>query len=67
MFDYDLNIANEKDPLVQMKASSTREKVIINKALKEHNSVTFNTLMEIEFAKNVGEEIYITLSHLCRN
>ena len=55
LFDYDLHIVNEVDPLIQMELLATREKVIIKKALKIHKGVTFNTSMEIEFIKNDGE------------
>src|SRR6266496_3399796 len=55
LFDYDLHIVNEVDPLIQMELLATREKVIIKKALKIHKGVTFNTSMKIEFIKNDGE------------
>src|SRR6266496_3553206 len=55
LFDYDLHIVNEIDPIIQMKLLATCEKVIIKRALKIHKGVTFNTSMEIEFIKNDGE------------
>src|SRR6266568_5215661 len=55
LFDYDLHIVNEVDPIIQMKLLATREEVIIKRALKIHKGLTFNTSMEIEFIKNDGE------------
>src|SRR5258708_1688197 len=55
LFDYDLHIVNDQDPLIQMKLLGTREEVIIKRALKKHKGVTFNTSMDIEFIKNDGE------------
>src|SRR6266581_2206567 len=55
LFDYDLHIVNEVDPIIQMKLLATREEIIIKRALKLHKGLTFNTSMEIEFIKNDGE------------
>ena len=56
LFDYDFTIINEVDPLAQMKALGKREEVMVERALNVHNGVRFNTSMEIEFIKNVGDE-----------
>jgi len=58
LFDYEFEVVNDKDPLGQMKLLGIREEVILNKALQQHKGITFNTTMEIEFVKNVGEAIY---------
>src|SRR6266568_1806690 len=55
LFDYDLHIANELDPIVQMKVLGKREEVIIGRALKKRGGVTLNVSVEIEFVKNDGE------------
>ena len=58
LFDYDFEVVNDKDPLGQMKLLGIREEVILKKALQQHKGITFNTVMEIKFVKNVGEVIY---------
>src|SRR5467141_709955 len=55
LFDYDLHIVNDQDPLIQMKLLGIREEVIIKRKLKINKGVTFNTSMDIEFIKNDGE------------
>src|SRR5258708_2067312 len=56
LFDYDLKIINDYDPVIQMKLLSKREEVIIKRALIKHKGVTFNTSMEIEFIQTDNDE-----------
>src|SRR5882757_5874525 len=54
----DVKNLRRKDIYLIKKIISIREEVILKKALQQHKGITFNTVMEIKFVKNVGEVIY---------
>jgi len=66
LYNYDLKIVHDTDPMIQMKLLAKLEKILLQDALNKHNGITFNISIEIEFTKKkYGIDIYGTFT-FCR-